>query len=115
MQRARNIAASANPTLLEAEHFRDVQGFYRPASPPATLRELQPFMAAPHVYDPGNTECQVVAVMVRDAIGDGPPPPVQSAKGWLAQAEAANPPDTEHGRLVRIAGPLLLARYGTTS
>ena len=109
--RADELREAANRLLLESEHFHDMQGFYRPATLPGTLRELQPFMAAR--YDGGNEDFQVVAIMVREAIGDqARTTSVQAAKQWLARAEASNPPETEHGRLVRIAGPLLLASYG---
>jgi excisionase family DNA binding protein len=110
--RSVELREEANRLFLEAEHFRDFQGFYRPASPPRTLRELQPFMAAAQVYDSGNEDFQVVAIMVRDAIGDRSiASSVQAIKQWLHRAESSNPPDTEHGRLVRFAGPLLLERY----
>lgn len=108
-RRGRELGEQATILLQEAEHFRDVQSFYRPAGPPGTLRELQPFMAA--AYDSGNDDFKVVAVMVRDAIGDqSPSSSIQAIREWLGKAEASNPPDTERGRLVRIAGPLLLER-----
>jgi len=63
-------------------------------------------------YDTGNEDFQIVAIMVRDAIGDNArTSSVQAARQWLSKAEASNPPDTEHGRLVRIAGPLLMDHY----
>jgi excisionase family DNA binding protein len=108
MERSAQLKEEADQLFLQAEQFKDVQGFYRPASPPTTLRELQPFMAAPHVFDSGNQEFQVVAIMVRDAIGGSRSSSVAATRQWLTKAEATNPPDTEHGRLVRIAGPLLL-------
>jgi excisionase family DNA binding protein len=108
--RSIELRVEANRLFQEAEHFRDVQAFYRPASPPGTLREVQPFMAA--AYDSGNEDFQVVAIMVRATIEDSSPASsVQAIKQWLAKSEASNPPDTQHGRLVRIAGPLLLERY----
>lgn len=110
--RSLELREEANRLFLEAEHFRDVQGFYRPPSSPQTLQELQPFMSAAQVYDSGNEEFQVVAVLVRDAMADGARvPSIQAVKQWLVKAEASNSPDTEHGRLVRIAGPLLLEHY----
>jgi excisionase family DNA binding protein len=109
-RRSAELREEANRVFHDAEHFLDLQGFYRPAGPPNTLRGLQPFMAAR--YDTGNDEFQVVAIMVRDAIGDrSPTTSLQAAKNWLAKAEVSNPPDTDHGRLVRIAGPLLLDHY----
>jgi excisionase family DNA binding protein len=109
--RGAQLREEANRMLLESEHFRDVQGFYRPARSPQTLRELQPFMAAR--YDTGNEDFQVVAIMVRDTIGDhSRTSSAGAARQWLAKAEGSNPPDTEHGRLVRIAGPLLLDVMG---
>lgn len=109
-RRGRELGEQASILLQEAEHFRDVQSFYRPAGPPGTLREVQPFMAA--AYDSGNDDFKVVAVMVRDAIAESSnASSIQAIRHWLAKAEASNPPDTEHGRLVRIAGPMLLERY----
>ncbi len=114
--RSAELRQEAERLFMESEDFRDVQGFYRPASPPRTLRELQPFMAAAHVYGSGNEDFQVVAIMVRDAIADrSPASSVQAIRQWLVKAEASNPPDTEHGRLVRIAGPLLLERHRSES
>jgi hypothetical protein len=92
---------------LEAEHFKDVQGFYRKPMPQG-LQELQPQMAAPRIYNAGDEAFQVLAVMVRDASANSLGTPIQAAKIWIQKAEASNPPETEHGRLVRIAGPLLL-------
>ena len=108
MDRSYELRKEADRMFGESEHFKDVQGFYRPASAPQTLRELQPFMAAPHTYDSGNQEFQVVAIMVRDAVGGTKPSSEAAVRQWLAKAEASNPPDTEHGRLVRIAGTLLI-------
>jgi excisionase family DNA binding protein len=108
LARSGELHDEGNRLLLESEHFHDVQGFYRPATLPTTLRELQPFMAAPHVYDSGNQDFQVVAIMVRDAISGSRSSSVHATRQWLGKAEASNPPDTEHGRLIRIAGPLLL-------
>jgi excisionase family DNA binding protein len=109
-QRGAKLREEANHVFHDAEHFLDLQGFYRPASPPRTLRELQPFMAMR--YDAGNEDFQIVAIMVRDSIGDNSrTSSVQAAGQWLSKAEASNPPDTEHGRLVRIAGPLLMDHY----
>jgi excisionase family DNA binding protein len=101
-----HLHEEANRVFRDAEHFLDLQGFYRPAGPPKTLRELQPYMAMR--YDTGNHEFQIVSVMVRDAISGVKSSSVQATRQWLAQAEASNPPDTEHGRLIRIAGPLLI-------
>lgn len=106
MDRSFELRKEADRMFAESEHFRDVQGFYRPASAPQSLRELQPFTAAR--YDSGNHEFQVVAVMVRDAVGGTKTSSVAAVREWLARAEAANAPDTEHGRLIRIAGPLLI-------
>lgn len=105
--RSDELREEANRMFRDAEEFRDVQGFYRAASPPRTLRELQPFMAAR--YDTGNADFRTVAVMVRDSIGDSSrTSSIAAARQWLAKAEVSNPPDTEHGRLVQIAAPLLL-------
>jgi excisionase family DNA binding protein len=109
-QRSGDLREEANQVFLDAERFLDLQGFYRPATPPRTLREVQPFMASR--YDTGNEEFQVVAIMVRDAISDrSRTSSVQAARQWLSKAEASNPPDTEHGRLVRISGSLLIEHY----
>jgi excisionase family DNA binding protein len=109
-RRSAELHDEANQVFHDAEHFLDLQGFYRPAEPPHTLRGLQPFMAAR--YDAGNDDFKAIAVMVRDAISDrSRTSSVQAAKQWLAKAEASNPPDTEHGRLVRIASALLLEHY----
>ncbi len=105
--RSGELRSEAQRLLIEAEDFRDVQGFYRQPGPQG-LRQLQPQMAAPHIYNAGDEAFQVVAVMVRDASADSLGSPIQSVKTWIAKAEASNPPDTEHGRLVRIAGPLLI-------
>jgi hypothetical protein len=111
-KRSVELGEEATRLFQEAEHFRDVQGFYRPATSPGTLQELQPFMSAAQVYNSANEDFQVVAIMVRDAIGDrSSASSVQAIRQWLLKAEASNPPDTEQGRLVRIAGPLLLNRY----
>jgi excisionase family DNA binding protein len=108
-ERSFQLRQEADRLFRESEHFKDVQGFYRPASPPQTLRELQPFMAAPHTYDSGNQEFQVVAIMVRDSVAGTKTSSVAAVRDWLARAEQTNPPDTEHGRLIRIAGPMLLS------
>ncbi len=110
-ERAIALRGEGNRLVRQAEQFRDVQGFYRAPRTPQTLNELQPFMAAPHVYNTGNEEFQVIAVMVRDASAGELRTPVETVKVWLSKAEASNPPDTEHGRMVRIAGPLLLEQH----
>ena len=109
-KRGVELRREADRAIQDAEHFRDIQGFYRPGASPSTLRELQPFTASPHVFDAGNPDYQLIAIMVRDAIaGDWRAVSVQSVRNAVARAEASNPADTEQGRLVRIAGPLLLA------
>jgi len=105
-RRSVQLQDEANRVFQDAEHFLDLQGFYRSAGPPKTLRELQPYMAMR--YDSGNQDFQIVAILVRDASTGVMSSSVAATRQWLAKAEASNPPDTEHGRLIRIAGPLLL-------
>ncbi len=84
----------------------DLDKMLRPGEP--TLRELQRRMAAPDVYNSGAEEFQAVAHMVRDAVTGSALWPA-TVDLWLGKAEATNPPESEHGRLVRLAGPLLRA------
>jgi excisionase family DNA binding protein len=107
-RRSAHLHEEANRVFHEAENFLDMQGFYRPAGPPKTLRELQPYMAMR--YDTGNQDFQIVAIMVRDVVSAVKSSSIAATRQWVAKAEASNPPDTEHGRLIRIAGPLLLER-----
>lgn len=76
-----------------------------------TLQDLQPLMAAPGTYNSGNEDFQIVAMMVRDASADAGGSTLQIAKVWLAKAEQTNPPGTEHGDLIRLAGPLMRDWY----
>lgn len=76
-----------------------------------TLQDLQPLMAAPGTYNSGNEDFQIIAVMVRDASADSGGSTLQIAKISLAKAEQTNPPGTQHGDLIRLAGPLLRDWY----
>jgi excisionase family DNA binding protein len=105
--RSRELRAEAERLAVEAESFRDVQGFYGPPRSPGTLRELQPYMAA--AYESGNDDFRMIAKIVRDAIAaDVTESAAFGIRQWLVRAEASNPPNSEHGRLVRLAGPLVL-------
>jgi len=105
--RSSELRNNADHLLREAEGFLDLQGFYRRTNPQG-LQELQPLMAAPHTYNAGNQEFQTLAVMVRDASAGILASSPQLARTWIERAERTNPPNGEHGRLVRLAGPLLL-------
>lgn len=69
-----------------------------------TLRELHPQMTKN--WNTGNEEFRNVVHMVRDAV-TGSPLQLATVNLWLRKAEETNPPSTEHGRLVHLAGPLL--------
>jgi excisionase family DNA binding protein len=109
--RSSELRRDADRLLREAESFLDLQGFYRRATPQG-LQELQPLMAAPATYNSGNQEFQTLAVMVRDASAGLLSTSMQVARIWIDKAERTNAPNTEHGRLVRLAGPLLLEHLG---
>ena len=84
----------------------DLDKMLRPSG--LTLRQLQPEMAKPDVYNAGNEEFRAVVAMVRDAVTSSALWP-STVDLWLGKAEDTNPPESEHGRLVRLAGPLLRA------
>lgn len=84
---------------------------------PAPFGSLQRRMAHALTYDAGNAEYQEVVVMIRKAIEATSPQnfiPWQAIEMSLAKAEAANPPDSERGKLVREARRALKDRFRAT-
>ena len=71
--------------------------------PRRSLQDLQPKMAEFAVYNGGNEDFRMVAIMVRDASANHASWPRQVIDKWVSKAEASNPADTFRGRLVRQA------------
>lgn len=83
-----------------------MQQFNRPPTDPSTLRQLQSLMAPE--YDAGNEDFQILARMVKGTLSARfLTVSLQTLENWLSTAAATNSADTEHGRMVRLAGPLL--------
>lgn len=76
----------------------------------AGLSWLQPQMAEVGTYYAGDDTFRQVAIMVRNASAGESIPPASGTELWLRRAEQANPPDTQHGRLIQEACTLLRAR-----
>ena len=93
----------------------DLDGLLKPAPFGSLQRRM---VADASMYDAGNAEYREIAIIIRKAIEATSPEnfaPWPALEISLAKAEASNPADTEHGKLIRQARRALEGRFKPTT